>query len=47
MIADPNGKPVQHSQRRKPVALTDKVKAKLDDLEKKGIKEKVLHQMNG
>lgn len=44
---DPNVKPVQHSQRRVPVALTDKVKAKLDDLERKGIKEKVLCQLNG
>ena len=32
---------MQHSQRRVPVALTDKVKAKLDDLERKGIKQKV------
>jgi len=41
IITDPSVKPVQHSPRRVPVPLRDKVKAKLDDLERKGIVEKV------
>ena len=41
IITDSNIKPVQHSPRRVTVALRDKVKAKLDDLERKGIVEKV------
>ena len=41
IITDPSVKPVQHSPRRVPVALRERVKAKLDDLEKKGIVEKV------
>ena len=41
IVTDPSVKPMQHSPRRVPVALRDKVKAKLDDVEKKGIVEKV------
>ena len=41
IVKDPNIKPVQHSLRRVPVALRERVEAKLDDLEKKGIEEKV------
>ena len=41
IITDANVKPVQHAPRRVPVALRDRVKAKLDDLERKGIVEKV------
>ena len=41
IVPDPSVKPMQHSPSRVPVALRDKVKAKLDDLEKKGIVEKV------
>lgn len=41
IVTDPNMKPVQHSPRRVPVALRERVKSKLDDLEKKGIVEKV------
>ena len=41
IITDPSVKPVQHSPRRVPVPLRDKVKAKLDDMERKGIVEKV------
>ena len=41
IITDPSVKPVQHAPRRVPVALRDRVKAKLDDLERKGIMEKV------
>lgn len=42
IITDPNVKPVQHSPGRVPVAVRHKVKAKLTDLERKGIVEKVL-----
>ena len=41
IITDPSVKPVQHAPRRVPVALRDRVKAKLDDLERKRIVEKV------
>ena len=41
IITDPSVKPVQHAPRRVPVALRGRVKAKLDDLERKGIVEKV------
>ena len=41
IITDPSFKPVQHAPRRVPVALRDRVKAKLDQLERKGIVEKV------
>ena len=41
IVTDSSVKPMQHSPRRVPVDLRDKVKAKLDDLEKKGIVEKV------
>ena len=41
IITDPSVKPVQHAPRRVPVALRDRVKAKLDGLERKGIVEKV------
>ena len=41
IITDPSVKPVQHAPRRVPVALRDRVKAKLDELERKGIVEKV------
>jgi len=41
IITDPSVKPVQHAPRRVPVALRNRVKAKLDDMERKGIVEKV------
>ena len=41
IITDHSVKPVQHAPRRVPVALRDRVKAKLDELERKGIVEKV------
>ena len=41
IITDPSVKPVQHSPRRLPVALRERVKAKLANLEKKGIVEEV------
>ena len=41
IIRDPSVRPVQHSLRRVPVLLRDKFKAKVDDLERKGIVEKV------
>ena len=41
IITDPSVKPVQHAPRRVPVALRDRVKAKLDEQERKGIVEKV------
>ena len=41
IVTDPLVKPTQHSQRRVPIALRDKVKEKLEDLESKGIVEKV------
>ena len=40
IITDPSVKPVQHAPRRVPVALRDRVKATLDDLERKEIMEK-------
>ena len=40
IITDPSVKPVQHAPRRVPVALQDRVKATLDDLERKEIMEK-------
>ena len=39
IITDPNVRPLQHSSRRVQFALQDKIKAKLDDLERKGIAE--------
>ena len=41
IVTDPLVKPTQHSPRRVPIALSDKVKAKLEDLESKGIEGKV------
>ena len=41
IVTDPLVKPTQHSPRRVPIALRDKVKEKLEDLESKGIVEKV------
>ena len=41
IITDPLIKPTQHSPCRVPIALRDKVKEKLEDLESKGITEKV------
>ena len=41
IVTGPSIKPVQHSPSRLPVALRERVKAKLADLEKKGIVEKV------
>ena len=41
IVIDPLVKPTQHSPRRVPIALRDRVKAKLEDLESKGIVEKV------
>ena len=38
---DPLVKPTQHSPPRVPIALRDKIKEKLEDLESKGIVEKV------
>ncbi|KAK3756012.1 hypothetical protein QZH41_003623 [Actinostola sp. cb2023] len=40
-VLNPDIKPVQHTPRRIPIALQDKVKDKLDDLETKGIIAKV------
>ena len=37
IITDPLVKPTQHSPCRVPIALRDKVKEKLEDLESKGI----------
>lgn len=36
-VVDPSAIPVQHTSRRIPVALKKEVKAKLEDLERKGI----------
>ena len=41
IVNDPLVKPTQHSPRRVPIAIRDKVKEKLEDLESKGIVEKV------
>ena len=41
IITNPSVKLVQHALRRVPVALRDRVKVKLDELERKGIVEKV------
>ena len=41
IVTDPLVNPTQHSARRVPKALRDKVKEKLEDLESKGIVEKV------
>ena len=41
IVTEPSITPVQHSPSRLPVALRERVKAKLADLEKKGIVEKV------
>ena len=41
IVTDPLVKLTQHSPRRVPIALRDKVKEKLEDLESKGIVEKV------
>ena len=41
IVTDPLVNPTQHSARRVPIALRDKVKEKLEDLESKGIVEKV------
>ena len=41
IVTDPLVKPTQHSPRQVPIALRDKVKEKLEDLESKGIVEKV------
>ena len=41
IITDPLVKPTQHSPRRVPIALRDKVKEKLEDLEGKQIVKKV------
>ena len=41
IIIDPSVKPVQHAPRRVPVALRERVKAKIDELQRKGIMEKV------
>ena len=41
IIIDSSVKPVQHALRRVPVALRERVKAKIDELQRKGIMEKV------
>ena len=41
IITDPSVEPVEHAPRRVPVALQNRVKAKLDELERKGIMKKV------
>ena len=41
IVNDPLVKPTQHSPRRVPIAIRDKVKEKLEDLESRGIVEKV------
>ena len=41
-VADPSAVPVQHTSRRIPVALQKEVKAKLADLESKGMIKKQL-----
>ena len=41
IVNDPLVKPTQHSPRRVPIAIRDKAKEKLEDLESKGIVEKV------
>ena len=40
-VLDPSVQPVQHNPRRVPIAIQDKVRAKIADLEKKGIVKKV------
>ena len=41
IVLKPDAKPVQHAPRRIPVAIKDRVKEKLDDMEKKGIIQKI------
>lgn len=41
IVLKPDAKPVQHTPRRVPIAIKDKVKDKLDELENKGIIAKV------
>ena len=40
-VLDPSVQPLQHNPRRVPIAIQDKVRAKIADLEKKGILKKV------
>ena len=40
-VLDPSVQPVQHNPRRVPIAIQDKVRAKIADLEKKSIVKKV------
>jgi len=47
IVTDPSVKPVQHSPCQVPVALRDKVKAKLDDLEEKELWRKSQHRLTG
>ena len=41
IVTDPLLKPTQHSPQRVPIAPRDRVRARLEDLESKGIVEKV------
>ena len=46
-VVDPNQSPVQHTPRRIAVALKKEIKAKVEELEKKGIIEKETEQLSG
>ena len=45
IIIDPSVKPVQHAPRRVPVALRERVKAKIDELQRKGSWRKLQYQL--